>query len=764
MSKSLQDIYRGKLFSLSKTLIFKCVESAVATNRWLEENGYYVDWENPKSWKYYLNLSGQYHQFDKDLLKEEGGFIPVKVAGVNGPVTTAFTKELISENNADLGTAAEYAYGTKSYKDLVKKYKLLEPLILGILYSVDLDIAVKAPNWTILHIGGYYIKDFPKYDGMYVYHTKENDLLETLIEEQEVNLIPELQKYITNTMERWITPEYTMVDNLYLAACIGNLAAMIPITIANIRLSNCKTNLAHSFYIYQYMDSYGYLGKYVQYLNLKEQLWLYRNTDWLSNNFGKIRTFKAIVDNVLTPSNVPLVGYRGLHNVTHMGSDNLYSDPKLIMDVINFKQSGTGATIFSVRDILDKEANLARENTYDIDNVENTITKGFNRAKYNNVPTKLLESIMIDYSDYTPYPLSQMLLNNWIYQSVMGNYKGTIYVTNPYSNERLQLSPLNAFILMSYCFYKGELNVVLDKLPSLHLRMIPKVKGNWTPSDKHLPFPTLTDLKKGTDKKYISEDQLKSLYNDHYFNFNVRSSDMFYKECRKVYAVTMDRHIKVCKTSDMIGRAMMQWALRQYYWDDVVVNLSDKNETYTNWLSRMSINLDNLSKEELLTIADEILIAATGVNSNTENQLRNLQRSCISILKSFSSYTVQFLDSTLISSPAIGDVKTIRFGQYKTSGYSKLRLELPKMDMNLHNTTTYSLNFPLQLTFNEIHSLFNIGNKKFTFVNVAKKVTLRYELGSLNYIDKFNIKKASIHRRILAPLSTFRMSVTLVEP
>ena len=154
MSKSLQDIYRGKLFSLSKTLIFKCVESAVATNRWLEENGYYVDWENPKSWKYYLNLSGQYHQFDKDLLKEEGGFIPVKVAGVNGPVTTAFTKELISENNADLGTAAEYAYGTKSYKDLVKKYKLLEPLILGILYSVDLDIAVKAPNWTILHIGG----------------------------------------------------------------------------------------------------------------------------------------------------------------------------------------------------------------------------------------------------------------------------------------------------------------------------------------------------------------------------------------------------------------------------------------------------------------------------------------------------------------------------------------------------------------------------------------------------------------------------------
>ena len=116
MSKSLQEIYRGKIFSLAKTIVFKCHYSAVATNRWLEELGYIVDWENLSTWKYYLNLSGEYHQFDHDYLADTGGYIPVQIAGNNGPISTQFTKELVTGSNADTGTAAEYVYGSKSYK------------------------------------------------------------------------------------------------------------------------------------------------------------------------------------------------------------------------------------------------------------------------------------------------------------------------------------------------------------------------------------------------------------------------------------------------------------------------------------------------------------------------------------------------------------------------------------------------------------------------------------------------------------------------
>lgn len=754
MSKSLQEIYRGKIFSLAKTIVFKCHNSAVATNRWLEELGYTVDWERPTTWKYYLNLSGQYHQFDHDYLADSGGWIPVQIAGNNGPITTSFTKELVSGANADAGTAAEYAYGSKSYKLLVSKYKLLEPLIMGILYSVDLQLAIDAPDWTILHIGGYYATEFKNNNQLYVYHTRENDLIETLIEEQEVNLIPELQKYISNVMHRWITPEYCAVDNLYLATCIGNLAAMIPAKIANIRLANCKTNMAHTFHIGQYLESHGFLGKYVPYIGLKESLWLYRNVDWLQYNFGKARTFESVVENILTPSNVPLSGYRLVHDNSDMDKSTLYSTPKMVMDVINFKQSGTGSDTFSIRNILDKEANLARENTYDIENVENTISRKVNRDKYNDLSTKVLESVMIDYSDYSPFSLSDMLLNHWIYHSHNGNYKGTIYITNPYTSERIQLSPLNAFILMTYCYYKGALNVDIEGIPSLHLRLIPKTQGGWVPSSRHLPFPSLADLKYGTDSRYISEQELLSLYDPHNFNFNLRASDAFYSEVKKVHKVTLDRFYKICNVDDMYGRAMAQHAMRQYYWDDIEVSLSSTHETYESWLSRMSIDLSNLSKDELVEMADQLLILSTGIQTSTENQLRNLQRSCIDILKNFSSYTIQFLDSTLISSPAMGDVKTIRIGEFKVNGYSVIKAEVPKVNVKVTSNAEFKFKLPLHKT--------DIEPKR--VINIQKKVNLKLDLGHMSMRDDFNVKRISVDTKLRFNTSKVGLKVKIVTP
>lgn len=754
MSKSLQEIYRGKIFSLAKTIVFKCHQSAIATNRWLEELGYIVDWERPVTWKYYLNLSGQYHQFDHDYLADTGGYIPVQIAGNNGPVTTSFTKELVTGSNADSGTAAEYAYGSKSYKLLVSKYKLLEPLIMGILYSVDIKVALNAPDWTILHIGGYYATEFRGTDNLYVYHSRENDLIETLIEEQEVNLIPEVQKYITNVMTRWITPEYCAVDNLYLATCIGNLAAMLPTKIANIRLANCRTNMAHTFHVGQYLESHGFLGKYVPYIGLKESLWLYRNVDWLYYNFGKADTFNSVVNNILTPSNVPLSGYRLIHDNSDMDKVTLYSTPNMVMDVINFKQSGTGTDTFSIRNILDKQAALARENTYDIDNVEVGITKKSNRGRFQDISSKVLESIMIDYSDYSPFSLTDMLLNHWIYHAHNGNYKGTIYITNPYTSERIQLSPLNAFILMTYCYYKGALNVEVEKVPSLHLRMIPKTPGGWVPSGKHLPYPTLADLKYGTDPHYITDAQLKSLHDPHNFNFNIRSADAFYSEVKKVHSVTLNRFYKVCNIDDMYGRAMGQHAMRQYYWDDIDIHLSSTNESYTSWLSRMSIDLTNLSNEELVEMGDQLLILSTGIQTSTENQLRNLQRSCIDILKFFSSYTIQFLDSTLISSPAMGDVKTIRIGEYKIIGYSDIRAEVPKVGVTVKTNALFKFKLPLHKTDIEPSRV----------INIKKVVNLKLDLGHLNMRDDYNVKRTSMEVKMRIPLSGVGMKVTIVEP
>ena len=755
MSKSLLEIYRSNLFSLVKTIVIKCDQSAIATNKWLEELGYVVDWDDRKTWKYYLNLSGNYHQFDHDYLSSTDGYIPVKVAGNNGPITTAFTKELIVGSSADTGTAAEYAHGSRSYKDLVSKYKLLEPLIMGILYSVDLDLAVNADDWSILHMGGYYAESYKGNNKLLVYKTRDNDLIVPSIEPQEVNLIPLTQQYITRTMTRWITPEYCHVDNLYLPICIANLAAALPGKIANIRLGNCKTNMAHTFYIEQYLDGYGRLGKHVKNLDLKETLWLYRNVDWLNNNYGKVNTFNSIVDNILTKSNVPLAGYILKHNTASMDKSNLYPTPKMVTDIINFKQVGTGADEYSIRQILDKEIPIARHNSYDIDNVEIRITKESNRSKFKTLPTKVLESRMIDYSDYNPYPLSDMLINNWVYHAANGSYRGTLYVTNPYTNERLQLSPLNAFILMTYCYYKGSLDITLSKLPELYVRMIPKTMGGWVPSNKHLPYPTIKDLEYGVETKRLPKNFLASMHTPHDFNFNIRSSDIFYKEVKQVHDLTVSRHYKVIAIEDMLGRAMGQKVLRDFYWDDVVVKTTNTNETYDAWLARMSIDLTNLSSAELVDMADKLLIAGTGIESSTENSLRALQKSCIDILKHFSSYTVQFLESTLISSPGMADAKLIRIGDVRISGKTRFKFEIPKVTLlGIKNNTSYKLKLPIHKQDFEVRN----------FLNVRKVVNLKFNLSSVNMYDNFTGVRVGLTHRIRLPISKLGMVVRVIEP
>ena len=182
--------------------------------------------------------------------------------------------------------------------------------------------------------------------------------------------------------------------------------------------------------------------------------------------------------------------------------------------------------------------------------------------------------------------------------------------------------------------------------------------------------------------------------------------------------------------------------------------LSSIDESYTSWLSRMSVDLSNLNNEELVEMGDQLLILSTGIQTSTENQLRNLQRSCIDILRFFSSYTVQFLDSILISSPAMGDVKTIRIGEYKIIGYSDIKVEVPKVNINVKVNAAFKLVLPLHKTDIEPSRV----------ISIKKVVNLKLDLGHLSMRDDYNIKRTAIKVNMRIPIPGVGMKVTIVEP
>jgi hypothetical protein len=94
-------IYLDMTLLLAKTLIIKSEDAATLMNTGIMEQygASYVDNNNPYSWKYYLNLAGEYHSLDSAMV----------VTSLDTLETIGFTKENLSSHTA---TAIAYQYGS----------------------------------------------------------------------------------------------------------------------------------------------------------------------------------------------------------------------------------------------------------------------------------------------------------------------------------------------------------------------------------------------------------------------------------------------------------------------------------------------------------------------------------------------------------------------------------------------------------------------------------------------------------------------------
>ena len=205
---NLYDIYVEKVKQLAATIVVKSVDTALANNNYIK--AFYgassVDDEDPTTWKYYMNLAGQYHFTDT----------PMRIVSMDTLETIDFTVANLQIHRA---TARAYQYGTRQYQELLTQYPRQEALIRGILYPIDIATAVSAPDGKIL--GGYPAG---------------------LVEVNEYSLIQKLQKWIDDYRMRWYNRAYTVTDNLYLVSNLMMMYMYMVPAIMTFRLEACKTS------------------------------------------------------------------------------------------------------------------------------------------------------------------------------------------------------------------------------------------------------------------------------------------------------------------------------------------------------------------------------------------------------------------------------------------------------------------------------------------------------------------------------------------
>lgn len=708
MSSSVIELYQAKLFELVKTITIKHVECARAINLHLKNKGYQVDEMRPETWKYYLNLSGEYHQYDKDILSNTGGYMQIKIAGLNGPVESPFTKDLIQSETVESGLANEYRYGTRRYKELISKYQEFELLIRGILNPIDINLAISAPNNTILFCGGYYPVRYSRFteEPTYTYKLSSRYTnLNALIEEQETNLIPKLQEYVNLSMVAYNTQEYEYIDDLYIPTILARLYALMPGQIELIRMHNTKTPFVHTFHIREYLNGYGYLGQYIDDIPREQVMWLYRNVDYLSINMGRQSTFDLIVDNMLTPTNIPISGFRLKQDTTFMDIEN--NCRTLVENVnINLKQVGAVSQTNTLRLLLEAEAKVAKSNILYLDEDEKNIDMQFTHGIKGSVETKALESVVIDYSDPAPYDLNLVMLNLWLYTSVHGIYNGSVYINNPTTNERLQLTPLNAYILMLYCLYKAFDLEVPKRIPTVWANWVPSIPNQKPPTTNHTPYPDVDTLYHIVNQENTTKDHLKPLFNFPIPRHIHTSISSFKTHANTVYETLINRYYIACMADDHVLRADLENASRTFYWDNVECKLS--NLSFDTWLLNHGIELTNMLKEEYFSLAVDIVTTTTGADTNSTERLRRLQNAMINILKHHSSYTVQYLAATTLSSPIMSNAKTLRMSKPNIKAYGDWNIGLGQMSVIHSLTIDNNVEINIHETDDELDNTFQI--------------------------------------------------------
>lgn len=631
---NLFQLYLNSVMQLAATIVVKSDDTVAGLNDYVTEIfGYPVDELDLTTWKYYLNISGEYHPTDTVM----------QVVSMDTLETIDFTKENLAVH---LATAAGYQYGTRAYNELVSQYPQIgqELLILGILYPADINFAINAIDGTILSIPP------------------------NLIESNEYSLQTRIQNWLYAFKQRWVNKQYNISDDLYPLFHHTIMFTMLPLAVLGFRLEACKTNEAHSFHVQMYLGSHLSLDDFLQYMTLEQSLWFYRNISYIERNIGQKQIFDLLLEHIMTDRNLPLAQYLMQHDISQMPTQ---LDPTItfVRTPFNFDANST-SDVVDLDELLDKEQPLARDNAAFQPDYEPGILQAMQYSASSTLKTKVLESSMIDYSNSSPYVLSDILLHHWLWLASNGVYQAFISATNPQTSEAIPLSVKDAWTLMWYCWMTSNgIDLSEQVIPQMFAERVQRI-----------PTPSIEDLMSVVDPSLVSTATAQlALFHQPTIN-PVLSTEAFYNLCVQITLAANAQLNLTALQEHKDGRAMVQNLCERIYSDNIV-QTADTGQTYQSWFTERNLNLSQLSNDDLNLLYLDILAKATGVDLVVTKSLAQLQAAMVSMYARLSSYNIQFATEINTSAIRMVNFPVIRVGNIEASGASLVYLPDTAVDV-----------------------------------------------------------------------------------
>lgn len=636
MSNVYFNIYRDDIIKLVRSVIIKFSETATQINdRLYEFDGIEVDAARPETWKYYMHLAGDYHSTDQMMYVKSADTLEV----------IEFTKANLALHRA---TAREYYPGSTLYKSLVRQYPTQADLITGILYPIDIQVAIDAP------------------DGQIIYHDP------AYVEDQEDTFIYDLQDWVNAFYIRWYNTQFNLIDDLYHAAFLGNLYSRMVPAIMALRLGKAKTIKAHSYHIREYLASHEHLDDFIPYLDTYQMLWLYRNINFLQRHAGSKDTFQRLVKNILTHRGIPLLEYTLNQNSTNMLRDNV-AHVEMVKHDVNFKIVQEGMEQVPVSNILVREDLLARDNPLVRTDTEREIMQDMGYSKSSTLPTRVYDSEVIDRSVSNVRSLEHVLLNEWLHLASSDKYRAFVQIPNPKTGENMTMSVKDAYLVTMYCWMKTR-GVLSEKIPRFVAYDVLLDKS-----------PTFAQLRTMSPKRLIPDKLITAIQDITPPMRQYISTEQFYLDCAKMHQSYLRQWELYSFQEHMASRAYCEQIVKMHYMNRMCT-LVDEDITWDAYFARQGFSILDMSNPEMEQLCMDAINIATGANLVKVITLGEIQRELLRLMSRMSSYIAQYLRNVEFTKFHVIGIVMPRLGDYAVkSGNSEI---VPIVNVNVRNMTT----------------------------------------------------------------------------
>lgn len=580
--------------SLLRTLVIKCEAVGVRDNIILAEAGYPVS-ENKREWRYYMNMAGEYHPTDT----------PMYVSSLDDESTILFNKANLEEH---ITTLKGYQPGEYWYRRLTDEYPHQIDLINGILDPIDIDFAIEAEDYKILRFN------------------------KNLIQDNEDQLINQTQVWVNAFANKALKyNDYIKTDKLMLPTMIGALYGLLVPLIYIIRLEASGKRYVHDYFIWAKLNSFGDFNRYKPFLNTQQKQWLYRNIEWISNNTGQQFTMDKMIDNLLTPSQIPLSHYQVIQNTKNLLDENI-PESQFKRLPLNMKDRYNEDLVFlTAQQLLNKELPLARDNAKEEDFLLEDMKQKLNYSTYSSMSSKVLESSMEDYTNRHADTLMKTLFHEWIYLTKHDHYKAVIDVNNPVTGEVLRFNTRDALILWQYLIMRSK-GILREYIQPFYYQHVMRIKL--------LPVET---FQAAGGKEFLDPVLVRDIRKQWMPSPRIISPEHFFDFCFDVYRTKWRTTKMYSKFMDIYRSARAKECVNRLY-ERGEVCLHDSNiQTYKQWFEAKELNFDRFTQEDCVILAWDIFQKGTAWNTRANLSVRQIQRYLIDLMTELGSYTVQYI-------------------------------------------------------------------------------------------------------------------------